>query len=58
MRSTAYLEGSILYIDGRAQDVDFTLSEAVEYIETLQIDPRAPAGVRVFSRPRSRRKPA
>ncbi len=53
--SEAYLEGTILYIDGRIHGEDFTPQEAAEYVADLQGMPNAPTGVRIFTRPRSRK---
>ena len=51
MQSEAYLEGTILYIDGHVHGIDFTPGEAAEYVADLKDFPNAPTGVRIFSRP-------
>ncbi len=55
INSEAYLEGTILYIDGRIHGEDFTPHEAAEYVADMQDMPGAPTGVRIFSRPRVRK---
>ena len=53
MRSQAYLEGTILYLDGRIWNYDATIDEAAEEVNKLLVEypETAPTGVRVFTRP-------
>lgn len=52
----AWLEGSILYVGDREFGYDYSPQEAAEQIESLQGFPGAPTGVRIFTRPRTKRK--
>lgn len=56
VKMDAWLEGSVLYVGDRELGVDFSPQEAAEEIESLQGMPGAPTGVRIFSRPRSKRR--
>ena len=56
IKAEAWLEGSVLYIGDHMVACDYTAQEAVEEIEGLQGMPGAPTGVRIFHRPRRRRR--
>jgi hypothetical protein len=55
-KSQAYLEGSILYIDGTLWDAEVgDVDEALDILSRIKV-PGAPKTVRVFTRPKRRRQ--
>ena len=56
MKSEAFLEGTVLYIDGEEWGIDYSPDEAAEVVASLQGLHNAPTGVRIFSRPRRYQK--
>lgn len=56
MAAEAYLEGSILYIQGHPWDLEVgSVDEALEILDAIKV-PGAPKSVRVFTRPKRRRQ--
>lgn len=52
-QSQAWLEGTILYIDGRVWDTEVeNLTEALEILDGIKVK-GVPKSVRVFTRPRT-----